>query len=424
MGSRRLSPGGSWDSFGACHAAIRMSNHSSDRGARAEKTHFAGLDSLRFFAAAFVVVGHAALNQQSVGLPDYSRAAFFFRGATAVSFFFTLSGFLITYLLLEEHRRTGTVSVRRFYLRRVCRIWPVYFAVVLFGLAFYNLLLPALSIPYRVEYQVPVALGLYTLFLPNLMNSLYTVGGILNPSWSIGVEEQFYLTWAPAFRRFRGVLPQLCATVLAAFLGVSVLNHFRLFGAGWAEKLVGQLEFHFMAAGALCAYWLHAHPKRMLALPVFRSRVIQVALFLLLAELYLVGRIPWGWLGQEVVQVVLYCWLILTVAANPRNVVKLHNRAFEYLGKVSYGIYMFHMIAVYAASWLFLRTSWWHGRPAAFYPAYYALVFAVTILLAYLSYRYFETPFLRLKNRRYASLRSQGTAQTPLLPAADRGVAG
>src|SRR5215203_4032689 len=162
------------------------------------KVHFKGLNSLRFFAALFVVIGHIPLNQGSVGLPNPSYGALFFRGAPAVSFFFTLSGFLITYLLLEERRRTGDVDVRSFYLRRVCRIWPLYFAVVFFGLFFYNALLPALGIGYRVEYSLPLAVLLYTFFLPNLMNSLYTVGGILNPSWSIGVEEQFYLFWAPA----------------------------------------------------------------------------------------------------------------------------------------------------------------------------------------------------------------------------------
>lgn len=379
------------------------------------KTHFAGLDSLRFLAAAFVVVGHVDLNQQAVGLPTLSTGAFLYRGSTAVSFFFALSGFLITYLLLEEHRRTGTVDVRRFYLRRICRIWPVYFAVVLFGLAFYNLLLPALSIPYRVQYELPLALGLYALFLPNLMNSLYSVGGILNPSWSIGVEEQFYLTWAPAFRRFRSRLPWLCAAVFGTFLGVSLLNRFEVFGGGWVTNFVGQLEFHFMAAGALCAYWLHTRRDRLLALPVFRSRAVQLVLLLLLAEFYLVGRVPWGWLGFEAMQIALYCWLIVTVAANPRSIVKPRRPLFEYLGRISYGVYMYHMIAVYAASWLFLRTDWWRASPPVYYAAYYAFVFAATLLMAHLSYRYFERPFLRLKDRRYASrpVAQQAPASAP-----------
>jgi peptidoglycan/LPS O-acetylase OafA/YrhL len=367
-----------------------------------DKIHFRGLDSLRFLAALFVVIGHIPMNQGSAGLPNPSWGAFFFRGAPAVSFFYTLSGFLITFLLLEEHRRTGTVGVKSFYLRRVCRIWPLYFAVVFFGLFFYNALLPRLGVHYPVAYTIPLALSLYTFFLPNLMNSLFTVGGILNPLWSIGVEEQFYLAWAPAVKRWIGILPRLSAAILALSLGVFCLNRFDVFGAGAAKMFCGQLKFHFMAAGALCAWWLHRRRDAFLGLPVFTSRALQLALFLLLAELYLIGRLPWGWLGEEVVQIVLYAWLIVTVAANPRNVIRLENRAFEYLGTISYGLYMLHMIAVYLTSQLFRSTSWWHGHLWLYLPAYYALALGLTVLAAHLSYRWFERPFLRLKDRRFS----------------------
>ena len=374
------------------------------------KVHFRGLNSLRFLAAFFVVIGHVPLNQGSVGLPHPSTGAFFYRGAPAVSFFFTLSGFLITYLLLDEERRTGDVHVRSFYLRRVCRIWPLYFAVIFFGLFFYNGLLPLLGIPYKIEYRLTTALLLYSLLLPNLMNSLYTVGGILNPSWSIGVEEQFYLLWAPAVKRVRGKLPALCWAVLGVSFVVFCLAHHDVFGPSEWKKFVSQLKFHFMAAGALCAWFLHRRRESFLRLPVFARRLAQLVLFALLADFYLVSAIPWGWLGEEVLQMLLYSWLIVDVAANPRNVLPLDNRAFDYLGTISYGIYMLHMIGVYTAAEVFKHTSWWHGRSLALYClAYYGLVFAVTLLLAHSSYRWFERPFLRLKDRRF-SLPSAGVA--------------
>ncbi|HXU45879.1 MAG TPA: acyltransferase [Thermoanaerobaculia bacterium] len=368
------------------------------------KVHFGGLNTLRFAAALFVVIGHIPLNQSSVGLPAPSYGALFFRGAPAVSFFFTLSGFLITYLLLEERDRAGRIDVRRFYLRRVLRIWPLYFLIVAFGLAFYNALLPALGIHYEVRYSIPLAVLLYTFFLPNLMNSLYTVGGILNPLWSIGIEEQFYLVWAPAFRRATRRLPWLCFGVFAVFFTVFCLNHYAVFGNGTAIKFVGQLKFHFMAAGGFCAWWLHEDAASLLAKPPFASRIWQFALLVLLADYYLTAFIPWGWLLEELVQVVLYAWLIVDVGANPRAVFKLENRVFDYLGVISYGIYMMHMIAVYSTSALFRRTSWWHGHAVLYCIAYYGCALGLTLLLAHLSYRYFETPFLRLKDRRYSPL--------------------
>lgn len=372
--------------------------------ATAGKVHFKGLNSLRFLAAFFVVLGHIPLNQESAGLPHPNRAAFFFRGSFAVNFFFALSGFLITYLLLDERQRTGDVLVRKFYLRRICRIWPLYFALVFFGLFFYNVLLPLLGIPYHVDYSLATALLLYGALLPNLMNSLYTVGGILNPSWSIGVEEQFYLLWAPAVKRVRDRLPALCWAVFAVSLTLFCLAHYRVFGAHEWKRFVEQLRFHFMAAGALCAWWLMRRRETLLRLPLFANRAVQLLAFGLLLEFYLVSFLRWTWLGDEVLQIVLYCWLIVNVAANPRCVVPVGARAFDYLGTISYGIYMLHMPAVYATSELFRVTSWWHGRPALYCLVYYGLAFGLTILLAHLSYRYFELPFLRLKDRRFSSL--------------------
>lgn len=366
------------------------------------KVHFKGLDSLRFLAALFVVIDHIPMNQGSAGIPNPHWGALFFRGAPAVAFFFTLSGFLITYLLLAERRRTGAIGVGRFYLRRACRIWPLYFAIVLIGLAFYNGLLPRLGIRYPVEYDLGLAALLYTLFLPNVMNGLYRVGGILNPLWSIGVEEQFYLAWAPALKRFHRVLPLLALGLLSLSLAIFCLNHGRIFGAGPAQTVVGQLRFHFMAAGALSAWALQHRRERFLALPFFASRAAQFLLLALLVEYYLIGLLPWGWFGEEIVQLVLYAWLIVTVAANPRNVVRLANPVFEYLGTISYGIYMWHMVAVYGTSALFRAMPWWRAHLVLYCVAYYATALGATILIAHLSFRWLEQPFLRLKDRRYS----------------------
>jgi peptidoglycan/LPS O-acetylase OafA/YrhL len=383
-----------------------------------EKVHFPGLNSLRFLAAFFVVIGHIPLNQESAGLPHPSWGAFFFRGSWAVDFFFALSGFLITYLLLDERRRSGGIDVRSFYLRRVCRIWPLYFLVVFCGLFFYNVLLPRLGIPYRVEYRLGTALLLYGALLPNLMNNLYTVGGLLNPSWSIGVEEQFYLLWAPAVARLRARLPLLCWGVLGVSLAIFCLNHYDVFGLHPWKGFFGQLKFHFMAAGALCACWLARRRQALLALPPFANRSVQILLFALLVDLYVTSWVPWGWLGEELAQLVLYCWIILNVAANPANVVPVGKRAFDYLGTISYGIYMLHMVAIYAVSALYKQTGWGRGGLLPYLAGYYALAFTGTFLLAHLSYRYYERPFLRLKDLRFSPLpRPAGPAGPPSVAA-------
>jgi len=116
----------------------------------------------------------------------------------------------------------------------------------------------------------------------------------------------------------------------------------------------------------------------------------------------LFGFAQWNWLLDEVVQIVLYSWIIVNVSSNPRNVIPIENRWFDYLGVISYGIYMYHMVAIYTTSALFKNTDWWRGSLALYCAAYYALALGLTILLAHFSYRYFELPFLRLKERRFS----------------------
>ncbi len=365
------------------------------------RPHFPGLDSLRFWAALMVIIGHVPMTQTGVGLPSFAWGALFFRGEQAVSFFFSLSGFLITYLLLDEHARTGRIDVRAFYLRRVLRIWPLYFATIGFGLFFYNFLLPRLGIERAVTYPLGLAVLLYVFFLPNLMNALYSVGGILNPTWSIGVEEQFYLAWAPLVRRFRQRLPLLCALVLGASLAVFCVAKVNPWGWTAMQKFWTQLKFHFMAAGALAAWALFHHRERLLALPLFRRRWLQLALGLFLLQYLVADLVKMSWWLDELVQLFLFPWLLLEVGANPARALPVANRVTEWLGEISYGLYMLHMIAVYAVARLYQSTTWWQGSFPLYALSFQLAAIGLTILLAWLSHRLYERPILGLK--RYVS---------------------
>src|SRR5690606_13477827 len=93
--------------------------------------YFNGLNALRFFAAYLVVLHHAEQIRMKYGLFHLKELSLFNNGSVAVTFFFALSGFLISYLLLRESESTGTVAVRKFYMRRILRIWPLYYLLVL-----------------------------------------------------------------------------------------------------------------------------------------------------------------------------------------------------------------------------------------------------------------------------------------------------
>src|SRR5215212_2881474 len=143
---------------------------------RESGVHFPGLNGLRFFAAMAVAVSHVELMKQYHDLPNaYDHPAVYELGRLSVTLFFVLSGYLITYLLLAERKATNTIAVRNFYIRRILRIWPLYYLIVL--LAFF--LFPRLGfmrVPTFTEGMASTfsrTLPLFVFFLPQVALSIY-----------------------------------------------------------------------------------------------------------------------------------------------------------------------------------------------------------------------------------------------------------
>jgi peptidoglycan/LPS O-acetylase OafA/YrhL len=362
---------------------------------------FPGLNGLRFLAAATVVLMHIHNNMGISGLAQLPAWPILFKGLYAVSFFFVLSGFLITWLLLQEQQRSQTISIKKFYLRRMFRIWPLYFIVIAAGLFFYWRLAPALHLAFESDYPHGLGVLLYTLFLANLMNSLYHVGGILHVTWSIAVEEQFYLFWAPLVKRCQCRLPTLILTVTILSLAANMLNTLNLFHLSKGmQSFVGTLQFHYMGFGAGFAWLLHKHRNRLLALPIFRSPALQWLCLLLIGEFFFLYKR--NVLGELLLPIPLAClfgWLIINISSNPGRILHLDSRPLNYLGKISYGLYMYHMPVVYAIAFLFKKMAWTDATGWFYFPAYFTLVFALTGVLASGSYYVLEKPLLHYSKR-------------------------
>lgn len=361
-----------------------------------------GLNALRFFAAALVVVMHTHNNMQVAGLPQLPALPVLFKGLSAVSFFFVLSGFLITYLLLKEKESTDTISIKKFYLRRVFRIWPLYFMVAGIGMFFYWKMVPALHLHFENDYPHILAIMLYSFFLANLMNSLYHVGGILHITWSIAVEEQFYLFWAPLVKKIKKKLPLAITVVTVLSLVINVLNNFNAFGLdkGW-QAFIATLQFHYMSIGAVFA-WLLFHKKEwLMSRPVFSKKSWQWILTgLILLYFFAYNRNIIGEALMPIPLGFLFGWLIINISSNPKRIFSLEHPLLNYLGKISYGIYMFHMPVVYATSFLFQHLPQITKIPELYFPLFFITVFSITISLAAVSWRLIEQPILK-RSKKY-----------------------
>src|SRR5256885_13938197 len=159
-------------------------------------TYFKNLNSLRFLAALLVILSHLEYLKKIFGLKSYLHFSFFeIAGNLGVVCFFVLSGFLITWLLLEEKDLYKKVHAGSFYIRRILRIWPLYYLIVLLGFFVFPGL-QLFSFPgYPLSGELKAQLFMYLFLVPNISSLFFTPLPYIGQLWSIGVEEQFYLVW-------------------------------------------------------------------------------------------------------------------------------------------------------------------------------------------------------------------------------------
>jgi peptidoglycan/LPS O-acetylase OafA/YrhL len=348
------------------------------------------LDGLRFYAFLGVFVYHTLPQQpafyRGLHLPLPSLwAAVASSGASGVDLFFTLSAFLITTLLLRERGQTGGISLRLFYIRRILRIWPLYFAVLAVAVVLAHTV-PGQSLPW---YYVAG----YLLFIGNWINVAFGHPlSVCGPLWTVSIEEQFYLVWPVLMKMLerRGMI--IAAAV--AFL-LATLSQIGVVLAGLSKGYIYYGSFSrsgSLALGILLALFADRLPG-----------LTRGMRGLLLAA----GLAGWigssGWLidqpgsldmravlGRLVASVGAVAILYAGLGSRSRLV---RSEWVVRLGKISYGLYMLHFIG------LLVVIDLLHPRWGWTLLATKALGLALTVLLAWASYRWVESPFLRLKDR-------------------------
>lgn len=358
-----------------------------------------GLHTLRFFAALLVILSHLPNAWVHMGycdtMYDFDKylGNWLHRGADAVAFFFTLSGFIITYLLIQENHKTQTISLKRFYIRRILRIWPLYFAVMIAGFVLLAYIYPLISHKKFITFPLWEAVIVYMLFLPHYAKAAWEMG-LLNPLWSIGVEEEFYLFWAPLVKIFRkNLLPLL---LIFTAVSITFYANFRQWNISpiWLG-FMDSLKFHYMAVGGLFAYIACFHYEKYKA-SFWAGKGFQLFIWLF-ALIYYTFDVPFY--GTQVLFLpLMYAFLIMNVAILERPLWNLELKSFTYLGEISYGIYMFHKFPDYFLRFVYEKLAISHkigNMPSIF--SYAILEIGISIVLAHFSYQYFEKYFLTWK---------------------------
>jgi peptidoglycan/LPS O-acetylase OafA/YrhL len=349
--------------------------------AEAHHPYLPGLNGLRALAAGTVVVRHINDVLAQVSLPHYGPTQ---GHKFAVTVFFALSGFLITYLLLREKAKTGKVSITKFYIRRILRIWPLYF-IAFGGALLFNWLG---NLPFDSSLLV-----FYILFAGNFLASIDTVIPNAAHLWSLGVEEQFYIIWPWMIRLSRRPIYTLLA-FLMLFLTAKAILLFWLGPRSAYYMFFHLTRFDCMAIGGIGAWLFWSGIPKLLARVLFAIPVQVICWAALIATLFLPGH-PYDVLDHTAIGVVTLV-IILNLVANPQPLLRLENRFWSYLGGISFGLYIWHPL-VQAANKLILPSLPISDLGKIIF--LYVSVIAETILIAHLSMKYLERPFLRLKDR-------------------------
>jgi len=375
-------------------------------GTTSERVYFPNLNAVRFFAASLVVAVHVEQARSMFGLQNIWKVPMFYAlGDKGVTLFFVLSGFLITYLLIKEKNKNKTISIKDFYLRRILRIWPLYYLIVCLALfilpsfSFFNWPIWTESLHSNFNSKVL----LFLLILPNVSQALYPSIAFGSQAWSVGVEEQFYLFW-PWIIKYSG---RLGTILLLIVIGMPLIVNFLYFisnnriGQGNLLNVINFLKLYLsatridcMAMGGLAALILIRDKQSCLRVvfhPVVQLINTAVVIYILLTGFYVQYM-------SNIIHSAVFSILLINLAANPKRIFNLENKWADYLGTISYGIYMYHPVCIFLML-KFLQSVGLPLNEIAVWLLFYLLSFVSTILLASVSFKYFEKPLLLLKKR-------------------------
>ena len=376
----------------------------SESRAVSERFYRPEIDGLRFFAFLAVYLRHTigfGIGGSHHHVPNWLGdllGTVGIAGDFGVDLFFVLSSYLITELLMRERSVRGELDIRAFYIRRILRIWPLYFFFIAVALIM-TALVPSEGLTWKH------LLGLL-FFAGNWVFMLMPVSSIAVPLWSIAIEEQFYILWPWVVRRLSANGVGLCAMALIVIAACTTL----------AVGNVGNVEFvrlssltrlDGIAVGALLAVILQGRVPRLPGSA--RIAIVLAAIALLLWIAHDFGlfdppvRLLQMVLGWPLAAAACGGILFSVLGSSGRLSAVLRSRPVIYLGRISFGLYVFHELPLRIGDYLFPK---YNESPSQMLGRF-VFGLALTVPIAAASYQWLELPFLRLKRKRFTVVPSR-----------------
>ncbi len=367
---------------------------------KSNRIYFQHLDIIRFIAAISVVFAHGfeAWSDYYIKFrqtPEYYNelfnsnfkyvARFISNLGIGVEIFFFISGFLITYILIAEKKRNGKISIFKFFIRRGLRIWPLYFLLLTLG-PFLTYWMDKPSIEYA-----PHIFFYSNFYFIKIQSWPYPFAHF----WSIALEEQFYLVWPFIISFFK--IKNL-HYIFGGLILFSVFFRYWVFTnnfLSWNLYLNTLSRMDTLIIGSWVAL-LYSKYNFVLNIPNYILITLGVILIIYLSiEPYALWETLSKALFKKYIYISLYGTIIIALITKPK--IKKPNKIynfFSYLGKISYGIYMFHNIIIIIVIKKILINNQIYS-----WTIYWIVYIFMTLILAIISFEFFEKQFLKFKDR-------------------------
>lgn len=348
---------------------------------KTNKIYLPGLNGIRAIAAVAVIVSHIGLSLSNY---KFNNASAYSLASFGVTMFFALSGFLITYLCLIEKNTHRTIDIRKFYIRRIFRIWPLYYFYIIIVLAI-------------VGFTFSNKIFYYLLLVPNIpFAQAALIPGMkafpyLSHYWSVGVEEQFYAFWPWLLNRSNRILTVTLGFFFAFLLfklSLSVFNGNKLL-----LTILYYTRFGCLALGGAFAYLVIVNHKVIQFIKHPVCEILSWSIVLLAA----IGKYHVFSIIDHEIFAVATLVIIVNQITNTSKIISLENKVFDYFGKISYGLYIYNPLVIYLVS-LVLKKFVTQDVFLS-HLIIYVVNLLVIVFISHVSYQYFEKPILKLKER-------------------------